>query len=334
MSARSDPGSLTVSVIVPVWNGAATLGACLQAIQSQTVEPAPLEIIVVDDGSHDESSKVAAEYGVKVWRQPHAGAAAARNLGAQKAAGDLLLFTDADCEPLPDWIERMVQPFSDPRVAGVKGAYRTRQKALVARFTQAEYEEKYARMERQATIDFVDTYAAAYRRRLFIEQGGFDPRFLLDEDQEFSFRLSQAGYRLVFAPEARVFHHHPNSAWRYARRKVGIGRWKVQVHLRYPQKAFHDSYTPWTQKAQLLLLPLLLIAAVAATASWAPWPLFPTLLTLFLLTSLPLMARAAQQGISVLLCSPLLIALRALALDIGLFLGLWDLLHSKSRRQK
>ncbi len=329
MSANNEQGHITVSVVVPVWNGASTLGACLQALGNQTFDPASFEVIVVDDGSQDNSAEVATRCGARLYQQQHAGAAAARNLGAQHAQGNLLLFTDADCEPFPDWMERMVQPFSDPQVAGVKGSYHTRQRALVARFTQAEYMEKYAHMRRQNRIDFVDTYAAAYRRCIFLEQGGFDPTFLLDEDQEFSFRLSQAGFRLVFAPEAWVYHRHPDNTWRYARRKVGIGTWKVRVHLRHPQKAFRDSYTPWTQKAQLLLFPILFAAGAAAVAGWIPWFPFQILFALGLLISLPLMAQAARQGAGVLIISPALIVLRALALDTGLIVGFWKLLCSR-----
>jgi GT2 family glycosyltransferase len=148
---------------------------------------------------------------VTVIHQEHAGAAAARNRGARQARGQVFLFTDADCEPAHDWIEQMLAPLADPEVMGVKGLYRTRQRSAVARFAQAEYEEKYDRQKRVEQIDFVDTYAAAYRRGVFGAHGGFDPEFLLDEDQEFSFRLARAGCKLVFNPAAVVYHQHPGT---------------------------------------------------------------------------------------------------------------------------
>ena len=98
------------SVIVPVYNGAATLGGCLRALAQQTLPRAWYEVIVVDDGSADESAAIAAREGVCVLRQEHAGAAAARNRGACAARADILLFTDADCEPQQDWIEAMLAP--------------------------------------------------------------------------------------------------------------------------------------------------------------------------------------------------------------------------------
>lgn len=317
------PGDLPLySVVVPAYNAAATLGACLAALSQQTVAPGAYEVIVVDDGSTDGSAAIAWNYGVTVVQLTHSGAAAARNEGAQRARGQILLFTDADCEPFEDWIECMVAPFAIPEVAGVKGAYRTRQRSPVARFAQAEYEEKYRRLTRRQRIDFVDTYAAAYRRDLFSAHGGFDPRFVLDEDQEFSFRLAQAGHTLVFAPEALVYHRHQDTAWGYARRKLGIGRWKVEVHARYPAKALRDSYTPWSQKVQIALVPLTLALTASAAGGWLRWRAPAGAAILGILSTLPLAYTARHQGWAVVVVAPFLALLRAVALALGLARGL------------
>jgi cellulose synthase/poly-beta-1,6-N-acetylglucosamine synthase-like glycosyltransferase len=315
---RSAP---SVSVIVPVYDGARTLGACLSALAAQTVSRESYEVLVVDDGSVDGSAQVAVSHGMTVIRQDHAGAGAARNRGALQARGQILLFTDADCEPLPDWIEQMLAPFSDPGVDGVKGVYRTRQRSLVARFAQAEFEEKYRRLAAEDQIDFVDTHAAAYRRDVFCEHGGFDARFLLDEDQELSYRLARARCKLVFAPEARVYHRHPPTVWSYAWRKVQVGRWKLRVLARHRAKAVRDSYTPWTQKAQIALLPLAGASAAAAALGLTSWLPAMLLAVMGLISAAPLTAAARRQGWAVAICAPPLILLRALALGIGLVWG-------------
>jgi glycosyltransferase involved in cell wall biosynthesis len=321
------------SVIVPVFNGAATLGGCLRALAQQTVPRASYEVIVVDDGSSDDSAAIAARYRAMVLRQAHAGAAAARNRGAAAARGEILLFTDADCEPQPDWIEAILAPFADPEVAGVKGVYGTRQGSAVARFTQAEYEEKYTRLADRAQIDFVDTYAAAYRSAVFQQAGGFDTAFprATVEDQELSYRLAAAGHKLVFAPQARVYHRHPSTPWHYARRKVHLGRWKVRVHARHPARAVRDSYTPWTQKAQLVLLPLVVVATGSAALAPAgserrrAWRrLAGGLAALDVASTLPLVAHARRQGRAVALAALPLALLRAAALDLGLAWGFLD----------
>lgn len=325
-TANRDP--LRASAIVPVYNCASTLGSCLDALQAQTVDAHDYEILVVDDGSTDGSAAVAARHGVAVIRQDHAGAGAARNQGAQQARGAILLFTDADCEPLPDWIEQMLAPFVEDDVIGVKGVYRTRQRSLVARFAQAEYDEKYDRLTRANGIDFVDTYAAAYRRDVFMSHGGFDPEFLLDEDQELSYRLARAGYRLVFMPAAAVYHLHPSTVWGYAWRKAQIGRWKTRVHARHPGKAVRDSYTPWTQKAQIALLPLAFVAGVGAILADVPLTVAAVPTVLGLISAVPLMVKATRQGWQVALAAPGLVLLRALALGVGLIWGSLCLLGS------
>jgi glycosyltransferase involved in cell wall biosynthesis len=310
------------SVIVPVFEGAATLDACLEGLARQTVDPGCFEVIVVDDGSNDGSVEIARRYDSQVICQEHSGAAAARNLGATQAQGQILLFTDADCQPQPDWIAQMLMPFGDPEVAGVKGIYRTCQRSLVARFTQAEYEEKYERLARAKHIDFVDTHAAAYRREVFWSLGGFDPDFLLDEDQEFSFRVAGAGHKLIFAPAARVSHRHPTTVGRYVRRKLQLGRWKVRVHARHPIKVFADSYTPWTQRAQLVLLPLFGGSALAALLGFLSWLPAAVFAGLGAASTLPLLVKAREQGWSVALVAPPLVLARAAALDLGLLWGL------------
>ncbi len=139
-----------ISVIIPVKDGARTIQDCLRAALDQQGLEAPYEVIVVDDGSQDKTAELAEAMGVCVLRQANAGPAAARNTGAWKASGDILVFTDSDCEPDSLWLKHLTRPFENPDIVGAKGAYRTRQRSAVARFVQQEYEAKYARLSRQA----------------------------------------------------------------------------------------------------------------------------------------------------------------------------------------
>ncbi len=316
-----------ISVIVPSYNAASTIKACLEGLLAQSLPRSNYEVIVVDDGSTDETKALVGDYAVRLIAQPHQGPAAARNRGVAEAQGEIMLFTDADCAPSENWIVEMVKPFDDDAVIGVKGAYLTAQEGIVPRFVQCEYEERYKRMATQQKIDFIDTYAAGYRRKVFLEEGGFDVRYpgASVEDQEFSFRLAEKGYKMVFTPQAVVYHQHPQTLLAYLRRKFNVGYWKVMVLRRHPQKAVRDSHTPQSLKIQMglvfLLVPLVVLMVFGGLFPW----LFLWAVILFLLSILPFVVRAFQRDPSVGLLSPFLLFLRATALGLGLVRGAWDL---------
>ena len=321
-----------ISVIVPAYNARDVIDRCLDAVSRQTTPPETVEIIAVDDGSTDDTpARIQAHPAVRLIVQDHAGPAAARNLGVQHAVGEIVLFTDADCAPAPDWIERMVAPFARTEqatgaraVAGVKGAYLTRQRELMARFVQVEYEEKYDHMARLESIDFVDTYSAGYRRDVFLSNGGFDTTFpdASVEDQEFSFRLAKQGYHLVFVPEARVYHWgHAQNLWSYARRKFKIGYWKVLVHRRHPGKLLRDSHTPQSLRVQIVLAGLTGVCLVGSL----PWPPLAWGAAIsglaFALSTIPFASKAWTKDRAVAIVAPFLLFVRALALGTGFASG-------------
>jgi glycosyltransferase involved in cell wall biosynthesis len=245
------------SVIIPAYNAGDTLAACLGSLAQQTLAPDQYEIIVVDDGSEDNTGRIAQSVpAVRRIRQTKQGPAAARNRGVVEARGEMVLFIDADCQAMPDWIEQMAKPLAQPEIVAVKGAYRCRQPELVARVVQLEYELKYERMEREPFIDFIDTYSAAFRKNVFLETGGYDTRFTQAsvEDQEFSFRLARRGCKMIFNPEAKVWHRHVTTLAAYCRKKWKIGFWKIWVLQRHPGKLVRDSHTPQMLKLEILCL--------------------------------------------------------------------------------
>jgi len=323
---------MRASVVVPVHNGAETIESCLVALLDQSLAEDEYEIIAVDDGSTDGTRELVKSFvqpahgggqSVILLSQPHSGPAAARNLGAREASGDILLFTDADCAPTRNWVEQMIKAFADPAVVGVKGTYLTRQKELVARFVQIEYEDRYDRMVGQERIDFVDTYSAGYRRDIFLANGGFDTTFPTAsvEDQELSFRLARKGYKMVFAPQARVYHRHDVSLGEYARRKFNIGYWKALLTQWHPERLVRDSHTPQTLKLQIILLGLGALSLLAAPL----WPGFLRLAggmaVLFLGSTFAFVAKAATKDPAVAIVSRFLLALRATSLGLGFALG-------------
>ena len=323
--------SLQASVIIPAYNAEATIGLCLAGLLNQTAPRSSYEIIVVDDASTDNTAALAARYSVQVVRQNHAGPAAARNLGAQHASGDLLLFTDADCAPTSTWLEAMLRSFQQAEIMGSKGQYLTHQQALAARFVQLEYEEKYQRMAKERYIDFIDTYSAAYRREVFLANGGFDSTFLSAsaEDQEFSFRLAEQGFKMVFVPDAVVYHTHPSSWVRYVRRKIRFGYWQALNRGKHPKKLIRDSHTPQSLKLQVALTALLLLVALAGLLEHLWWWAVPLILGCYSASALPLLRLTWEKDRAVMPIAPFMLGLRGAGLLAGfstgavLFSGRW-----------
>ncbi len=304
-----------VSVVIPAHDSESTIARAVSALRGH-------EVIVVDDGSRDATAARAEEAGAKVVRlSARGGPAKARNAGVRASSADVIVFTDADCEPLPGFVEALVGPLeADPGLTGTKGTYVTEQRSLAARFVQLEYEERYARMARRREIDFVDTYACAYRRAALLDAGGFDERYdrPSTEDQELSFRLHERGARFLFVPQARTRHTHAATLGAYLSKKAKIGTFKVATLRAHPGKAVDDAHTPLSLKAQLILAPF----AVAGTgAAW--WlPAAAAAPALFLGTTAPLAARALARDPLLAPLVPAFAILRALALGFGVARGL------------
>lgn len=318
---------IDISMIVPVFNGGTKIRRCVDALARQ-VTRRRYEVIIVDDGSTDSGleglASESADRPVRVFRQANQGPAVARNLGVSVARGKFVLFTDADCEPVEDWLEEMMRPMEEnPSVVGVKGAYLTRQQGIVSRFVQLEYESKYERMKKDQYIDFIDTYSAGFVKEDFRRVGCYDTRFPTAsvEDQEFSFRMWEAGCRMVFNPKAKVYHTHSGSLGNYLKKKFRIGYWKTLVLKRHPGKIVRDSHTPQTLKLEMAFAVLfwagLVMWPFVGAASW----LVLAAVAGFGASIAPFVRRIFGRDKQIALYAPFLLFVRAQALSAGLIAG-------------
>ena len=313
---------VTASVIVPAFNAEKTIGKCLESLEKQGFRG--YEIIVVDDGSRDSTLEIIGRHGrARLLKQSHAGPAVARNNGAKNAKGEIVVFTDSDCVAESTWLEEMLKPFADKRVAGVQGRYKCGQKELVARLIHLEIEQRYEKMEKQEFVDFIGSYSAAYRASVFEELKGFDTSFPMasGEDTDFSFRVHKAGHKMVFNPNAIVWHTHPTKLWKYLKVKFFRAFWRTKVYKSHKGKILKDSYTSQTIKLQLLLF-YLAMASLALLAFGINGLLYSgTLLALLFISGLPFAFWAARRDLAVGIVSPFVIVVRTFFFGTGLALG-------------
>jgi len=328
-----------ITVIIPAYNAEKTIEMTLRALQDQTYR-GKFETIVVDDGSKDRTPEIVRGFkDVKLLQQPNAGPAKARNHGAREAKGDIIIFTDSDCVPECDFIEKMAEPFTDPTIAGVSGTYRTLNKEhLIARFEGYEIAQRHDRMARMETIDFIGTAYAGYRRDVFLKFGGFNETFRTasGEDPELSYRISKAGHKLVFQPTAVVAHPHVEKLKKYLRQKYYRAYWRNFMYWGgHKDKLSGDSYTSKTLFPQAVLsglIPLLIFAGtivgmftVVEMVAYAAASLF----VIAFLLNLDLYWFIWKREKKVALVSPFIITLRNFVVVFGTLHGLVKFMGSR-----
>jgi GT2 family glycosyltransferase len=202
-----------VSVVVPVHNGADAFGRCVEALAA--LDPAPHEVIVVADGATDASPAAARRHGFDVIQLPEAGGpAAARNIGARRATGEVLLFLDADVMAPADTAGRVARLFAgDAELTAAFGSY---DDEPVERNFLSQYKNLLHHYVHQTSREEASTFWAgcgAIRRRAFLAAGGFDEGYRCPcvEDIELGYRLRRAGARLRLVKSLQVKHL---KAWR------------------------------------------------------------------------------------------------------------------------
>jgi len=191
---------VSISVIVPVFNGGTMISRCLEALSASDY-PAD-EIIVVDDGSTDNSAETSRQKGATVLQMPQqSGPAAARNIGSQRARGDILLFVDADVVVHRDSIARVAASFeNNPGLAAVFGSY---DDEPAEKNFLSQYKNMFHHFVHQQSSAEAETFWAgcgAIDRRIFAALGGFDSiryRRPSIEDIELGYRMRKLGYRIL-----------------------------------------------------------------------------------------------------------------------------------------
>lgn len=260
--------SPTTTVVIPLYNDAASIGKVLDALEIQTGAP-PFEVIVVDDGSTDLGPELVQKRATLI-RQANAGPAAARNTGAGQAKGDYLLFLDADCTPSAHWVERLTSAMLDTGYDGVMGTLTAANDGVVPRLVQLEVEDRYRSMARAKDgVDFIAAPSCGFNRRVFLALGGFNQSLRQAEDVEMGYRFTEAGHRIAFVADAPVAHEHQTTWGEFIRTKYRRAVGRLRVFALFPQKRRHDSWTPLSLKLQFAAIAL---AVGALALGFVFWP--------------------------------------------------------------
>ncbi len=245
---QADP---LLSVIVPTYNRSAVLRKTLQAYAAQTWPAARFEVIVVDDGSRDQTEAVATSpiwpFRVMFIRQEHGGANAARNRGIAAASGDIVLLTGDDMVPAPDFLQghaefhRRHPDYQDALLGGIEWFPEIEITPLMRYVVSPEGGQQFSlHLARDGRADFRTFYTCnvSVKRRLLATQNPvFDPAFRYPayDDVELGYRLQKAGMRLHYRPQVVAYHNHPLTIDDFARKMRQAGCMAVVLAQKHPE---------------------------------------------------------------------------------------------------
>ncbi|MFB3776150.1 MAG: glycosyltransferase family 2 protein [Bryobacteraceae bacterium] len=279
---------MSVSVIIPVYNSAAHLRTCLTHLAQWPA--GPLELIVVDDGSTDDSAEVARSFGAVVLSTGgRRGPARARNIGARVARGEILFFIDSDVCVHPDTLERVRRDFGEhPELDALIGSYDSTPQSpdFISQYKNLMHSYVHQRGRLQACTFW--SGCGAIRRKVFLEHAGFDESYERPaiEDIELGYRLRQAGRNMVLDKDLQVTHLKHWTFWSLLKTDVldrGIPWTELILRDRYMP---NDLNLELSQRVSVALAFLLVGLALAATVLWNGLFLTPLLaLLVFLLAA-------------------------------------------------
>jgi glycosyltransferase involved in cell wall biosynthesis len=228
-----------VNVIVPVYNGADTIAACLESLLRQTYPADAYEVIVVENGSTDDTTRVVEQYPVRLFHSEGRGPASARNFGLARSEADIVAFTDADCIADSNWLSELVKPYVDPTIGGVGGAilaYDHPDRTIVEMFSEEHSPLVNFMSGENEFLPHLYTANASYRRSLVNRVCGFNPHLVTAEDVDLAWRLQlQTGAKLHHAPQAVIYHRHRSTRTGLSRQYRQYGFGEVLLDTMYGQ---------------------------------------------------------------------------------------------------
>jgi polysaccharide deacetylase family protein (PEP-CTERM system associated) len=268
----SAPAALPfISVIVPVRNEAAFIGATLDQLLTQDYPAGRFEVLVADGRSDDDTRAIVTALArrhanLRLVDNPRRWSSAGRNVAAQAARGNVVLLIDGHCEIANRrYLSNLAEAFrasgadcvGRPQPLDVAGASSLQRAIACARSSRlGHHPASHIWSDREGYVA-PDSVAVAYRRDVFDRVGWFDESFDACEDVEFNHRLARAGLRCWFTPRVRVRYHPRDSLPRLFRQMTRYGRGRVRLLRKHPDTFSLPGFVPGAFVAGLLLGPAL-----------------------------------------------------------------------------
>jgi cellulose synthase/poly-beta-1,6-N-acetylglucosamine synthase-like glycosyltransferase len=241
-------GTPSITVGVAAYNAARTLPGLLDSLVAQQYPRDDFEIVVADNGSTDETPAIVRRYADRapirlVDASARRGPAVARNAVVSTARGAIVAFTDADCLTHPDWLTEIERGFADAGVGAVAGAIladppQTSTERFCARRGILGQEHVLA----HPALPYAQTANTAFRKAVFERIGRFDEELITCEDADILWRMQlETELRLVYRPDAVVWHRHRSSRRGLWKQTFGWGVGQALLYGKHRQVVRRDS---------------------------------------------------------------------------------------------
>ncbi|MBI2667511.1 glycosyltransferase [Candidatus Woesearchaeota archaeon] len=245
-----------ISIIIPAYNSKDTIEKCLTFIFKSKYKN--FEVIVVDDCSTDNLYLTAKKFPCKLIRlKERFGPAKARNVGASKAKGNILVFLDSDCIVGENWLNSIVRNFKEYNIGATAAQYNDSiSKSFIAKF--AFYELLFRERKFDKFVNTIPSCNFACKKEIFEEINGFSEDFRgASEDLEFSYRLGKIT-KILWDPSISVTHHSRNKMNEYIKQQFISSRDDVPLFIRQPNLLLEDTFEDKTNYLEVISLGLFL----------------------------------------------------------------------------
>lgn len=242
---RESAGWPRISVVLCSFNGSETIGEALQHLARLNYPD--YEVIVVDDGSTDNTAAIAAGFPFRLIRTPNQGLSAARNMGLEAASGSIVAYIDDDAYPDPDWLAYLAHTFRTSNFVGVGGPNISPPgDGPIAECVALSPGGPAHVLLNDTVAEHIPGCNMSFRKDRLKAIGGFDPKFrVAADDVDVCWRLQARGWELGFNPAAVVWHHRRNSVRAYWKQQSGYGKGEALLHAKWPEKYNEQAHLSW-----------------------------------------------------------------------------------------
>ena len=232
-----------LSVVIPTYNASDLLYDCLESLNNQTVEKNYYEVIVVNDGgARGIGHKLRCSNNnltIRYFYQENKGAAAARNLGITKAAGEIILFLDDDSLPTTDWLSATIDAWEKfPHFDGIGGYILSETTDSIFCRVNSDFFNWYlAKYSQDKNHPFLATCNAGYKKAILKKVGKFDESFTkaAGEERDLNIRITKIGGRLRVDENVLVYHDRDLTLGSFLKKHYNYGKAAYRIYAMYPE---------------------------------------------------------------------------------------------------